>query len=493
MTSVQEPPTRPDSSTQPTTALEPAPTRRELQRSVVEFLALLLIGVICWRTFMAEAYIVPTGSMAPTLLGMHRAFVCSNCDFHFALGADDRADGPRPICPNCGARLPGHPGLEGVGDRLLVQKFLFDLRSPRRWESVVFQNPADAGQAYVKRIVGLPGEAILIRDGDVLIDGQPARKTPRQLHDLAILVYDQSRPSRDADRFPRWYFRRSKLASGWAVDGDHLVRAGQTVGTSESETDWAVYRHWQPDHDQYGPVQDFLAYNGADLPGENTVHDLEARFGLHADGRIDAFHVRLTTHGVRFVLELPLDASRPVRLLRDGQPLGVVDLSAARRPRLQADGTRSFQITFGYCDGRLQAELDGEPVFAPLVFDLPSNRSSSTDRPVALGVSGPGEARIDSFRLYRDVYYTDSLALSPRRPFGVGEPFPLGPGEFFVLGDNSPVSSDSRFWEKSPVVRQDTILGKPFLVHLPSRLVPLQVFGRDIYWFPDPREIRYIH
>ena len=95
-------------------------------------------------------------------------------------------------------------------------------------------------------------------------------------------------------------------------------------------------------------------------------------------------------------------------------------------------------------------------------------------------------------RIYRDIYYTGSLAAGPRRPFGVDAPYLLGADEYFVLGDNSPVSNDSRFWERSPVVRGDRFLGKPFFVHLPGQVFALRVFGRSMGWIPDPREIRYI-
>ena len=70
--------------------------------------------------------------------------------------------------------------------------------------------------------------------------------------------------------------------------------------------------------------------------------------------------------------------------------------------------------------------------------------------------------------------------------------FVIGFGEIFVLGDNSPVSNDSRFWRSGPVVPASLLVGKPFLVHLPGQLVPLKVFGRSFCWVPDPRQIRYI-
>ena len=101
---------------------------------------------------------------------------------------------------------------------------------------------------------------------------------------------------------------------------------------------------------------------------------------------------------------------------------------------------------------------------------------------------GPGQLLIKVEAI--GVNYIDTYFRSGGYPRET--PFILGADEYFVLGDNSPVSNDSRFWTTSPVVRRELFLGKPFLVHLPGQVVPLKVFGRSVYWVPDPREIRYI-
>jgi signal peptidase I len=115
---------------------------------------------------------VAGSSMAPTLEGPRRMFRCNDCRYEFAVGLDHLIDPDRAVCPRCG-RTSAHWGRQPDirGDRLLVDRTAFALRSPKRWEVVVFRSPQDANQLVVKRIVGLPGEAIAIRDGEVLIDG----------------------------------------------------------------------------------------------------------------------------------------------------------------------------------------------------------------------------------------------------------------------------------------------------------------------------------
>lgn len=61
-----------------------------------------------------------------------------------------------------------------------------------------------------------------------------------------------------------------------------------------------------------------------------------------------------------------------------------------------------------------------------------------------------------------------------------------------MLGDNSPVSIDSRSWD-DPAVHRSMLIGKPFLVHLPSRPGRLWWGGQDRYFrVPDLARIRYI-
>ena len=142
-------------------------------------------------------------------------------------------------------------------------------------------------------------------------------------------------------------------------------------------------------------------------------------------------------------------------------------------------------------DRRVQVAIDGRMLFDPYDFDDPIAPGSASESPFSLGVRG-GAVEVTDLRIYRDIYYTSSLASTPRYSHGMSTAVKLGSDDYFVLGDNSPVSNDSRFWTDCPVVRGSMFVGRPFLVHLPGQVVPLKVFGRSVCWVPDPRRIRYI-
>jgi signal peptidase I len=138
-------------------------------------IGLLAFSFGVMRPFLYEAFSVPTNAMAPTILGDHLEAPCPDCGSP-AYGAAF-ANGPR-IPPDglpliCSKELktvrvvnPSSTSLDG--DRILICKLL----APRRWDLIVFRFPGDPSVNYVKRVVGLPGEKLEIRDGAIWINGE---------------------------------------------------------------------------------------------------------------------------------------------------------------------------------------------------------------------------------------------------------------------------------------------------------------------------------
>jgi len=129
----------------------------------------VLVGValVMVAGWLVEPLEVVSGSMSPTLRGPHRVFDCPHCGVRNTPPADFRPMIGRPAyCEAC--RRPGPVEAElpiARGDRVLVDRAVYIRRSPRRWEVVAFRLPQQGHKLAVKRILGLPGETITIRDG----------------------------------------------------------------------------------------------------------------------------------------------------------------------------------------------------------------------------------------------------------------------------------------------------------------------------------------
>ncbi len=96
-------------------------------RWITELIVIVMI-VLLIRTFVAQAYNIPSGSMKPTLL---------------------------------------------VGDFILVNKLVYRFSEPQRGDIVVFKYPIDPKIDFIKRIVALPGEEVEVRNNQVFINGKP--------------------------------------------------------------------------------------------------------------------------------------------------------------------------------------------------------------------------------------------------------------------------------------------------------------------------------
>jgi signal peptidase I len=120
-------------------------------KSIVD-IAVILLLVTAAKTAIAEPFYVPSGSMEPTLLIGDELLATK---FPYGYGS---ASLPSFIV------LPDTPRILGA--------------LPRRGDIVVFRWPGDRSQTWVKRVIGLPGDRIALRDGVVSINGTPVDVQP---------------------------------------------------------------------------------------------------------------------------------------------------------------------------------------------------------------------------------------------------------------------------------------------------------------------------
>lgn len=85
------------------------PEMKDGFREIVETVVFVVVLVLMLKTFLAEAFVIPTGSMATTLLGYHKEVQCEKCSYSFTVNVSkevDPQDGPKETvascyCPNC--------------------------------------------------------------------------------------------------------------------------------------------------------------------------------------------------------------------------------------------------------------------------------------------------------------------------------------------------------------------------------------------------------
>lgn len=142
--------TTPSPSPRPHVATADRSWRRDALEIVGTVIAAVLLATVV-RIVLFQPFTIPSSSMEPGLVTGDYIVVSK-----FAYGWSS-------------ASLPFNPPI--VKGRLLK-------RTPARGDVVVFRLPRDPSAAWIKRVIGLPGDTVQIRGGQVLVNDQPVARTP---------------------------------------------------------------------------------------------------------------------------------------------------------------------------------------------------------------------------------------------------------------------------------------------------------------------------
>lgn len=502
-------------------------------RETIESIVVAFVLAFLFRTFEAEAFVIPTGSMAPTLYGQHRDVYCEKCGTRFAVGVSSGANDAeirnghispkdrslRAICPNASCRYPNDVtrGEIFAGDRILVNKFPYEFANPERWDVVVFKFPEGAKINYIKRLVALPGEAVRLQGGDVLIrePGKTtfriARKPPEKQKHLQLLVHDNDHPAREllANGWPeawnntdgsRWSAdpqARSFRIDPEALDADRFqwIRYTNYV---PSANDWLRAHSMQsiPSRPRAQEVRDFYGYNARITAGEVLMARGEPA-ELTADNNASEWVGDLTLTCTVEVLDaqgdLVLELVEGYRRYRcllnlktgsgemsysEGQDLDEGSFERAGEPFGAGVGAKgTYVISFANVDDRLcvwvndklvkELEFNPDSRYPPPASPL---RPTEADTAPA-GIAARGaKLRVSHLRVDRDIYYRNQVG--PGSSADRDGTYELidseddAQDEFLMLGDNSPKSNDSRWWRHHAVSRR-LLIGKAFFIYWP--------------------------
>ncbi len=321
-------------------------------KDTVEAVVVAFILALTFRTYIVEAFQIPTGSMAPTLLGKHLRVACDQCGYAFRVDAG-AAVGRETVSLDCAmcfnpveVHIPPKTSLDVAGDRILVQKYLYRFAEPRRYDVAVFKNPENPETNFIKRLVGLPDETLMILDGNIYT--QPGHHGPWRI----------ARKTDPAVN-PRWEKIQRDVFQP-VYDSRYIP---QDKGTSERRYGTTWRQPWEP---QDQPLSaDDTADNTADTENSDT-DSADANQAPGWDITTDADHGAVFTY-------TPAAARIAGTLRFNPDPVGSYRLNYAqdfaRYPYNEPDGSAAA-LRGWFEDLRLAVTVTPDPAAPPDAFSV---------------------------------------------------------------------------------------------------------------------------
>ena len=361
----------------------------------IECLAIAVVMALVLKYFLIEAYKIPTGSMQPTIMG------------------DEKIQ---------------------IFDRVLVNKLVYFFREPKRWEVIVFKMPLSQRQNYIKRLIGLPGEQMTIRNGDIFITpaGSSEERVARKPDSVWSSVRKRMLPV-DLDDFN--LARRFRSVQNAEVGRERIYLKPKGDEEAQIKLKRGVMDYYYDGYDPAwipsrpkkmasNPVGDVevvaeVTFSAASEVGFSIEEGSRTHQGRwHANGRVQL---------ISSIAPSANDTQVVFDETREAPPLG-----------------KPISFSLRNVDDELVILIGGDEVCRYPYVTRGVDRRVETH----LKIRAWGSAvELADVCLYRDIHYTPEGKMANGR----SATFRISEGHFFALGDNTQNSHDCRQWEKASV------------------------------------------
>ncbi|MGR3178168.1 MAG: signal peptidase I [Candidatus Anammoxibacter sp.] len=495
-------------------------------RENIESILIAVAMAFCIRYFVVEAFKIPTGSMAPTLLGAHKDVVCPNCNWFFR--ADHNSN--QVICPNCAyeigvsrfCRQCNHefhfsrpewlrksvtcPRCQTVltkedasnrvrhgGNRIAVNKFIYKFKDPKRWDVIVFIYPLQDAtcktcstkysnvrlhNGFVCKKCGSTSFSKKKKNYIKRLIGLPGEKLEIINGDIYINGKIKQKPDKAQEALWQPVYNsqfppKKEVIPTWITNGNqwkfNKTNLVLTMKENGGKTSFVRFGRKITDRTSYNDKQTESVEIGDIMIKFDIKVSTENSGGIHIvieeDGmEFDAFLAVNNGGGKGSYLTVSTKALNSKESAQNKNE--TTETIVADNNNTFLEQGKQHHVEFSNVDNVVTLLMDNSEVFL-YSYDLDKlpKRILSPESGLRLGGTNVG-AMIDNIEIFRDIYYSSPSSAR----YAIRKPVQLGEEEYFALGDNSRNSSDSRFWGFVP---EDNLVGKAFLVWWPTGTIKI--------------------
>lgn len=380
-----------------------------VQGNAEVFLVAFILAMII-KCFCIEVYKIPTGSMEPTLHG-------------------DPAD----------------------GDRIIANKFGILFSPLKRYDVFLFKFPLDKSTSFIKRVVGLPNEELMLSHGDIYYRPKGtdkfliAKKPLKTQESIWIPLVESAQTSQAT----RKRYNPAVPADAWELPEDGLskIENGKIYLNAGG-----IIRYRNAVSDEY-----------ISTPGNHTVSDIKLSFKLRVEKSDGEIYATIKTRAGDFSLRLPVqsaDSEQPnlswhfrgvlktpvlEHSILSTNYLNTLPLQKEGDPPIKIGPNKDYLIEILNFDGTIYIKVDGKEDakydYITSLEDTQPEENSHSYYQIELGANKYA-ATLWDVNIWRDVYYYDNNGILREN-----KPLTIPDGKYFAIGDNVPNSKDSRLWK----------------------------------------------